>query len=124
MSVLYKTLTQLCEKRGITPYRMCKDTGMQPSIMTDLKKGRRHTVKAETAAKLAAYFEVTVDYLLGNDEKEKPIIQEDNELSEILEEVRRNPDLRAMFSLAKNATPEEVRQYINVIKAIKGDVDE
>lgn len=48
---------------------MCKDTGVQPSVMTDLKMGRRQTVKAETAARLAAYFDVSVDYLLGNEEK-------------------------------------------------------
>ena len=40
--------------------------------MTDLKMGRRQSVKAETAAKIAAYFDVSVDYLLGNEEKEKP----------------------------------------------------
>ena len=48
---------------------MCKDNGIQPSIMTDLKMGRRNTVKAETAAKLANYFGVSVDYLLGKEEK-------------------------------------------------------
>ena len=67
MSNLYKSLSALCEKHGITAYRMCKDVGIQPSIMTDLKMGRRSTVKAETAQKLADYFGVTVDYLLGFD---------------------------------------------------------
>ena len=72
ISVLYKRLSSLCKESGITAYRMCKDTGIQPSIMTDLKMGRRQTVKAETAAKIAAYFGVSVDYLLGNDKKNKP----------------------------------------------------
>nr|DAI19182.1 MAG TPA: Cro/C1-type HTH DNA-binding domain protein [Caudoviricetes sp.] len=72
MSILYERLFALCQERGITAYRMCKDTGVQPSVMTDLKMGRRQTVKAETAAKIAAYFGVSVDYLLGNEEKEKP----------------------------------------------------
>lgn len=71
MSNLYSVLVELCEKNKITPYRLCKDTGIQPSVMTDLKMGRRHTVKAETAAKLANYFGVSVDYLLGNETKEK-----------------------------------------------------
>ncbi|MDD3192892.1 MAG: helix-turn-helix transcriptional regulator [Oscillospiraceae bacterium] len=67
MSNLYKILTQLCAERQITPYRMCKDTGIQPSVMTDLKKGRRQSVRAETAAKLANYFDVTVNFLLGGE---------------------------------------------------------
>ncbi len=78
MSNLYYILTGLCEKRRITPYRMCRDTGIQPSVMTDLKMGRRQTVKAETAAKLADYFGVTVRDLLGAQEpiKVQPLPQE------------------------------------------------
>ena len=86
MSVLYEKLFELCKKRSISAYRMCKDTGIQPSIMTDLKMGRRHTVKAETAAKLAAYFGVSVDYLLGNEEKEKPAIDEGDGLEDLLKD--------------------------------------
>ena len=37
-----------------------------------LKNGQTANCKAETAAKIAAYFGVSVDYLLGNEEKEKP----------------------------------------------------
>lgn len=65
MSILYENLFRLCEERGITAYRMCKDIKIQPSIMTDLKMGRRSSVKAETAQKMAKYFGVTTDYLLG-----------------------------------------------------------
>ena len=80
MSILYERLSALCQERGITAYRMCKDTGVQPSVMTDLKMGRRQTVKAETAAKIAAYFGVSVDYLLGNEEQKKPAAPKDSEL--------------------------------------------
>ena len=83
MSNLYSVLIELCEKNKITPYRLCKDTGIQPSVMTDLKMGRRHTVKAETAAKLANYFGVSVDYLLGNEPKEKtPTVQDGRSVSD------------------------------------------
>ena len=72
MSSLYEVIFSLCQEKGISGYRMCKDTGIQPSILTDLKMGRRVTVKAETASKIANYFDVSVDYLLGKtDEKEK-----------------------------------------------------
>ena len=79
MSILYKNLVKLCEQKGITPYRMCKDTKIQPSVMTDLKMGRRQTVKAETAARLASYFGVTVDYLLGNTEQKENTPAEEGE---------------------------------------------
>ena len=75
MGKLYEVLSALCEERGITAYRMCKDCEIQPSIMTDLKMERRSSVKAETASKIANYFNVSVDYLLGNEEK--PTVKND-----------------------------------------------
>lgn len=69
MGDLYKRLAALCDERGISGYRMCKDVGIQPSIMTDLKMGRRSSVKAETADRIANYFGVSVGYLLGNEKE-------------------------------------------------------
>lgn len=81
MSELYKRIASLCEEKGITGYRLCKDLSIQPSIVTDLKMGRRSGLKAETANKIAEYFGVTVGYLLGEtDEKEKaPVLTKKDE---------------------------------------------
>ena len=87
MSDLYSILASLCESRGITAYKMCKDVGIQPSIMTDLKMGRRNSMKIETANKIANYFGVTTDYLLTGEEKaptddgERKISEEDVKLA-------------------------------------------
>lgn len=69
MSNLHKTITELCEKKGVSGYRLCKDTGIQPSILTDLKMGRQKSLSAVNAEKIANYFGVSVGYLLGNEEK-------------------------------------------------------
>jgi len=45
---------------------MCADTGISKSLMTDLKMGRKKGVNAETAQKIADYFDVSVGYLLGD----------------------------------------------------------
>ena len=65
MSNLYKTIIELCESRGITGYRMCKEIGIQPSILTDLKMGRRESISSKNADKIARFFGVPVGYLLG-----------------------------------------------------------
>lgn len=74
MGNLYDAISKLCASNGITGYRMCKDIGIQPSIMTDLKSGRKKGLSAENADKIASYFGVSVSYLLGT-EKEKPATQ-------------------------------------------------
>lgn len=78
LSTLYMTISRLCEQRGISGYRLCRDIGIQPSILTDLKSGRKKGLAAETAQKIADYFGVTVGYLLGN-EKEPVQTDEPND---------------------------------------------
>ena len=126
MSILYETLTALCKERGITGYKMCKDIGMQPSVMTDLKMGRRSSVKIETAQKIADYFGVSTEYLLGKeDQKDKTpakaevCVNGDAELNEYLEELKNREECRMLFSLAKGATKEDVMRAVAIIEALR-----
>lgn len=69
MGNLYDTILGLCESRGIKGGKMCADIGISKGLLTDLKMGRRTGVSAVTAQKIAAYFDVSVGYLLGEEEK-------------------------------------------------------
>ena len=80
MSTLYKNIVALCDERGIKGGKMCSDTGVSKGLLTDLKMGRRTGVSAKTAQKIASYFGVSVGYLLGEEETEKQLMQ--NELSD------------------------------------------
>ena len=94
MGNLYNTIIELCEEKGVKGARMCTEAGISKGLLTDLKMGRRSGVSAVTAQKIANYFGVTVGYLLGEEEKEKPT--EDGELSsnmkELIEFVKSVPD--------------------------------
>ena len=70
MSNLYNVIAQLCKTKGISGYRLCREIGIQPSILTDLKVGRKQSLSAETLSKIAAHFGVSVDYLLGMEESD------------------------------------------------------
>ena len=65
MDNLFVRIQALCEEKGIRPGRLCDELGLSRSLMTDLKMGRKKTVNAETAQKIASFFGVTVAYLLG-----------------------------------------------------------
>ena len=71
MVTLYERLSSLCEEKGIKGGRMCTELGFSKSLMTDLKNGRKKSVNAETAQKIASYFNVSVGYLLGEEEKKE-----------------------------------------------------
>ena len=82
MGNLYETINTLCEEKGIKGGKMCTEVGISKGLLTDLKMGRRTGVSAVTAQKIAAYFGVSVGYLLGEEEKEEKPTVEDDRLSE------------------------------------------
>jgi transcriptional regulator with XRE-family HTH domain len=71
MSNLYNRIENLCFEKSISITTMCKKSGASRASLSDLKCGRNHTLSAETLSKIATYFGVSVDYLLGKEEKEK-----------------------------------------------------
>ena len=65
MSVLYKRIEELCKEHGETITTMCKASGASRASLSDLKVGRKQSLSAETLSKIAAHFNVSVDYLLS-----------------------------------------------------------
>ena len=60
---MYEIFQKLCEERGITPYRFCKDTGINSSTISTWKnKGSECSPK--TAKAVCDYFGITIDYLM------------------------------------------------------------
>lgn len=69
MADILTILDNLLDSHHISGAKMCADLGMSRSFMTELRKGRAKSITMETAHKIAKYFDVTVDYLLGKEEK-------------------------------------------------------
>ena len=68
MENLYASIEALCNQRNIRPGRLCNDLGLSRGLITDLKMGRKKSVSAETAQKIAAYFGISVGQLLGQED--------------------------------------------------------
>lgn len=69
MNTLYNNISTLCTRHNITAAKLCADIGISRGILSDLKAGRKKTINAETAYKIAKYFGVSVGYLLGYEDK-------------------------------------------------------
>ena len=67
MGSLYENILELCEQKSIRPGRLCDDLALSRGLITDLKMGRKKSVNAQTAQKIAEYFGVSVGYLLGKE---------------------------------------------------------
>lgn len=112
MGSLYDNIVNLCESRGIKGGKMCTDIGISKGLLTDLKMGRRTGVSAVTAQKIAAYFGVSVGYLLGEEEKdikkEQPI--EYDGLSE---------NRKALIDFAMSISEEKAEKFLRLLKSIE-----
>ena len=69
MNTLYNQISALCTQHNISGAKLCADIGISRGILSDLKTGRKKTLNAETAYKIAKYFGVSVGYLLGYEDK-------------------------------------------------------
>ena len=56
---------ELCSKKGVSAYRACTDIGLNRSSVAKWKNGS--IPNGSTLNRLADYFGVSVDYLLGNE---------------------------------------------------------
>lgn len=115
MGELYTIIQTLCISHGTNVSRMCLDLGMSKSVMSDLKAGKKKTLSANTLSKIASYFGVTVDYLLGNENK----LADDDELAEELQILRDNPETRALLFVAKDMSPAQVKKLAEMMRAMK-----
>ena len=76
MHNLYEVIENLCQQKGICPGQMCNELGLSRGLITDLKMGRKKSVSAQTAQKIAAYFGVSVGYLLGESQENGDILDQ------------------------------------------------
>lgn len=124
---MYEIFVQLCKERGVSPYQVSKETGIAQSTLTNWKNNT-YRIRENTLEKLANYFGVSLAYLKG--EPADPSAAPDTasvpdseptaaELVEYLEMLRSRSECRMLFSLAKDATAEDVQRAVAVIEALR-----
>lgn len=111
MCNLYKNIMELCDSRGIKGGKMCTDIGISKGLLTDLKMGRRTGVSAVTAQKIASYFNVSVGYLLGEEEKTE-IKKEQTAFSDLPEK------RQALIDFALSVPDDKAEMILKVMKSI------
>lgn len=112
MCDLYNILDSLCKRQGIKGAKMCSDLGISKSLMTDLKMGRKKSVNAQTAQKIASYFGVSVGYLLGEEDKKiKPTVEDD----------RLSDNMKQLIDFVKTVPEDKIDLLLKVMKSIVED---
>lgn len=67
MDNMYGIIESLCASKGIKPGKLCSELGISRGTIGDLKAGRTKKLSAENVAKIASYFGVSTDFVLGKE---------------------------------------------------------
>ena len=109
-------LRELREAKGLTQQELADATGIDRASIVKYEGGSRQPPYDKIKI-LADFFHVPIETLMG--EGERAVL--DAEAWEYREEVKQNPDLRALFSTAKGVKREDLQKTIQILKAFKGD---
>lgn len=117
---MFKTnFVRLCKEKGISPTRAVLEMGFSRGTISYWDD----TVipKRETLNKIVEYLGCTIEDLLRETPNEKPQhdVNESSDVSDIFEELKKDPAKRLLFSAMQGATPNEIKQAAIILETLK-----
>ena len=124
VSTFAERLQQLLDERNLNKSELARIAGINRANITRYLKGE-YEAKQDVVYRIASTMRVSEDWLWGYDvpmtkESPPPLVNDDEELTEILQRIKDDPNTRMMFSLTKNATPEDVEKAVKIIQTLMG----
>ena len=73
-NIVYNNIKSLCDSHTprISFSKMCVELGLSKSLGTKLKENPDRSINGETAQMIADYFGVSIDHVLGKEQKKTP----------------------------------------------------
>ena len=99
---------------GFTQAEAAAQLGLNPQTVSDYERGRTR-IPSDVLQRLCALYGLTPGEFLG----ETP--EEGDELYELREALRQSPGMKTLFSVARNATEEDLRKAVAIIEALRRD---
>ena len=81
--ILIEQVKVAASAKGVTPNKAFTESGVGKDFFYNVRKGKMPSI--DKVAKLANFLGVTTDYLLGNEQKNKPDAERDELIDEIMQ---------------------------------------
>lgn len=107
MNTVRDRIKALANARGIGLPKLEMELGFGNGTIV---KWNKSSPSADKLQKVADYFDVSIDYLLGREETDN------DEIMELREQLRRQPGMRILFDASKNATTEQLESMAEMIR--------
>ena len=124
MALFGERMKNLRLEKNITLEKMAEDLNTTKSTLSRYENNKREP-KMHLLEKLADYFEVSVDYLLGRSEeplpadKIKEAISEESESIKIWDKLKDREELQIMFKRTENLSKDTIKHIIEIIKTFE-----
>ena len=113
----YKVFEKLCNQRGITPYKVAKETGLTTSLFASWKAGR-YTPKSDKRQKIADYFGVSLYYLDTGDES-MTLLLTDSSAAVVAKIMGKDPYFK-LFNALADMPEDNYRLILELAQKLKG----
>jgi transcriptional regulator with XRE-family HTH domain len=112
LKVSAQRLKSAREAIGFSLATLGKMVGMSKSTLQRYESGGIKNMPVDSVRPLANALQVTPEYLLGID-------AEKDEVMELRDALRRRPGMRMLFSVAREATEEDIIKVVRMLEIIK-----
>ncbi len=113
MALLSENIKDLRKQNKLTQKDLADFLGVHVSSVCKYESGAAMPTP-DAITKMAKFFGVSTDYLYGVEEYNMG-----DDMGEMKEMLKSSPEFRVLFDIAKNATPDEIKQMIAIHKAMK-----
>lgn len=121
---MYEIFEKLLKEHNVTTYQVAKATGISTASFTGWKQGKWN-FKQDKLQKIADFFNVDIDYLLGRTDKTTLLPESagryytNHKTAEVAQEIFENKELRALFDVQRDMDPDDLKALHNMALALK-----
>lgn len=120
--MFYDKFLRICKENGISPSRAAEECGINRSNVSNWK-ANGYTPRSDVLNKIADYFGVSVDYLLGNESPKGPspaVIMGFRGPGQITVPDKKKSDKRQeLLQLLDGLSDEQINVLIQVVQSMK-----
>ncbi|MZP31356.1 helix-turn-helix domain-containing protein [Heliobacterium undosum] len=128
MDTFNARLKHLRTNKGLTQEELANILGVERATLASWETGRREP-DFETVKKIAAYFSVSLEQLIGtvNYSQNTSVatieaaLTDDPELLNFFAELKEREDLQLLFKQVRPLSPDGIKKIIRIIKAIEDE---
>lgn len=112
---MYEKFEKLLKEKGVTPYRVHKETGISTATLSDWKNGKSQP-KRDKIEKICEYFGVPSSYFYGDESTTELTTRDTKEITEMLNNMETLLKQDGLMFDGDPASPEAIESILSAMQ--------